>query len=160
MVLEVNKWDVFYKSCLIETFEDNLIYFYGRRPRVFNFSGQFLNSEEHQHKNNFIFEYASRLRGTKCVENKTRAFVLYEDNIVEGYILNISVSTSSEDAKACPFNFSMYVTGTTLINLSEVQDALNANANEVGLRNVIDNYKRANHIMRLSRKDSTEIRST
>lgn len=104
------------KYQIIETFGDNILYFYGERPSVYSFSGNLLNTNNHQWRNNFYRMYKDRFRGTRCVENKTRAYILYEDIIVEGYILNLSMTLSSNETKVVPFSFSMYITNQANVN--------------------------------------------
>lgn len=104
------------KYQLIETFGENLIYFFGNRPKIYTFAGHLLNTLDLEWKNNFLSAYENYMRGTKCVENNARAYIIYEDSIIEGYILNISLALNSANTNFCPFNFSMYVTNALTIN--------------------------------------------
>lgn len=109
------------KYQVIETFGDDILYFYGKRPTVYNFSGNLLNTSEYQWKNNFYNNYQEIMRGTKCAENKTRIYMVYDDVIVEGYILNLNMSMNSNETKMIPFSFSMFITNQTQIDIQKLE---------------------------------------
>lgn len=104
------------KYQIIETFGDDIVYFHGKRPTVYSFSGNLLNTVDNQWKNNFYTKYKEIMRGTKCAENKTRAYLFYDDILVEGYMLNLSMSMNAQETKVVPFSFSMFITNQTRVH--------------------------------------------
>lgn len=98
------------KYQIVETFGENKIYFYGTRPKVYSFSGILLNTDSHPWKRTFLEKYDQAIRGTKCSEQKRRVYLVYDDVLAEGYILNISTQTSASTPNSCPFAFTMFIT--------------------------------------------------
>jgi hypothetical protein len=98
------------KFQLVETFDLPRIYFSGRRARVWTYSGILMNTENFQWKNRFVEMYEKHLRGTRCVENRTRVYLVYDDVIREGYLLAATVAPSVESLNTVQFSFTMFVT--------------------------------------------------
>jgi hypothetical protein len=113
---EAEKWQI------IETFGDDILYFYGKKPTVYHFSGNLINTNDHQWKNDFYNNYKEIMRGTKCAENRTRMYMLYDDVIVEGYALDLSMSMNANEPKLVPFSFSMFITNHTTIDTRLLED--------------------------------------
>ena len=98
------------KVQVIETFGDTFSFFYGQKPIVLAVQGALLNSEDFNWKNEFLANYDRYLRGTKCVENRTRVFLGWDDVLAQGYLLNLSLAYTSEQPFVIPINFSMLLT--------------------------------------------------
>lgn len=131
------------KHQIIETLGESYVYFYGERPRMYSFSGSLLNSVNKQWKNNFMENYRNIFRGTKCAENKTRTYIMYEDMIIEGYILNMNISLNSQETKICPFSFNMYVTNTLRMNSDDLIDPAQQKRS---IKNIIDYNRQRKHV--------------
>jgi hypothetical protein len=112
---------------LVETFGQPVAFFFGRRPRVFNYSGFLYNSGKPKTvvnsaaqfgssqvansmlwRDNFKMAYDLFLRGTRCVQFKARAYLTYDRVVREGFILNTAIQ---QDVRPnfVSFSFSMYV---------------------------------------------------
>ena len=114
------------KFQLFETFDIDLVYFFDRRPHVYNYSGILVNGDDtefsfdpgsrdinattFQWKNQFQRLYEEKLRGTKCVESGARVILVYEDVVREGYLLNFNISENAQNPLTIPFTFSMFIT--------------------------------------------------
>lgn len=114
------------KFQLFETFDIDLIYFFDRRPHVYNYSGILVNGDDtefsfdpgsrdinattFQWKNQFQRLYEEKLRGTRCVENGARVILVYEDVVREGYLLNFNISENAQNPLTIPFTFSLFIT--------------------------------------------------
>lgn len=104
------------KSQIVETFGDFIVFFFGRRPEVSNFSGRLLNTKNHDWKNDFVEVYENFLRGTKAVENNSTVFIQYDDVIAEGFLMNCHLEYHGITNNECPFTFSMLIIDRAPIN--------------------------------------------
>jgi hypothetical protein len=98
------------KQQIIETFGDSYIYFYGERPRIMQFSGLLINSEDFNWRSQFWHNYETYMRGTKLVQMNARAYITWDTVVVEGYILTASATEDANDQHNIPFNISLVVT--------------------------------------------------
>lgn len=95
------------KVQIMETFGDHFVWFYGEKPIILACSGFLLNSEDFNWKNEWFYNYEKFLRGTRCVENRARVFMGFDDVLVQGYILNCQVPLSKDMPNVCPFSFQL-----------------------------------------------------
>lgn len=107
------------KQQILETFGEPFIFFFGEKPRILNVQGMLINSMDFNWKNEFWKNYESHLRGTKLVEQNARMYLHFDDQIVEGYILNAQASHDSMLPYQVPFNFTMFVTSHTYLGQIE-----------------------------------------
>jgi hypothetical protein len=98
------------KQQIIETFGDPYVYFFGERPRIVQFSGQLISSEDFNWRSQFWKNYDENIRGTKLVQNNARAYISFDTIVVEGYVLTASAIDTADSPYTIPFNLSMLVT--------------------------------------------------
>jgi hypothetical protein len=98
------------KSQILETFGEPFLFFFGERPIIINVSGWLLNTADFNWRTEWLENYMERLRGTKLVEENARAYLSWDDTVVEGYILQTAIQDNANEPYRIPFNFSMYVT--------------------------------------------------
>jgi hypothetical protein len=103
----------------IETFGDTIGFFFGSRPKFYTYTGTLLNTADYGWKDKWTAAYETQMRGTKCVEQKARAYLTYDYVLREGYILQMNVSQISAHPNHVDFSFSMFVTRE--ISLNNVQ---------------------------------------
>ncbi len=103
------------KFQLVETFDLPRIYFSGRRARVWTYSGILMNTSNFQWKNRFLALYERYLRGTRCVEERARVYLIYDDVLREGYLLNATISPSVASLNTVAFSFTMFVTKARIL---------------------------------------------
>lgn len=98
---------------IVETFGEPVVFFFGRRPRVFSYSGFLFNSgrtstllstattvefqrgqgeQSKLWRDNFKMAYDLFLRGTKAVEYKARCYLTYDRVVREGFLISMSIS--------------------------------------------------------------------
>lgn len=120
------------KTQIIETFGDNFVFFYGGKPLIMQMSGMLINTRDFNWKNEFLYNYENLLRGTKCVDNRARVYIGFDDVLVEGYMLGCGVSYDKDIPYLCPFGFQILVTNYTDMShtLNEVVTSADGN-NEV-----------------------------
>lgn len=137
------------KVQIVETFGQPVAFFYGRRPRMYTYSGTLLNGADTFStgdnsannipqstvdgeatsaystlwRDNFKLGYELFLRGTRSVRFRARAYLTYDRVIREGFIVRSSISQDIRP-NMVSFMFSMFVTRE--INLDGVQ-ALESN---------------------------------
>jgi hypothetical protein len=105
------------KSQVVETFGEPYIFFYGEKPRIMQVQGLLMNTLDFNWKNEFWKNYENFLRGTKLVELDARIYFYFDDQIVEGYMLDAQASHSADFPYHVPFQFTLFVTAHTYIGL-------------------------------------------
>lgn len=108
------------KAQIVETFGDHYVFFYGERPVVISCSGILFNTRDFNWKNEWERNYNQFLRGTKCVENRARVFLAFDDVVVSGYILSANIVYDKAEPVYCPFGFNLLLTDYQ--DLSETED--------------------------------------
>lgn len=108
------------KQQIVETFGDPYIFFFGERPRMLQVNGFLLNTADFNWRAEFWENYDRYFRGTKLVEQGARLYLIYDDIIVEGYMLQAVAQESAPQPNAIQFNFLMFITGYT--NISAIGD--------------------------------------
>ncbi len=137
------------KVQIVETFGQPVAFFYGRRPRMYTYSGTLLNGADTfasldksannipqsnidgitspaystLWRDNFKLGYELFLRGTRAVRFRARAYLTYDRVIREGFIVRSSISQDIRP-NMVSLMFSMFVTRE--INLDGVR-ALESN---------------------------------
>lgn len=104
------------KVQVIDTFGEWIAFFFGRKPEVYSYTGTLLNAKNHNWKNEFQENYEYFLRGTQAVKNQATILLQYDDVMVEGYMLNCSISISATMDKGVPFHFNMLVLNRSPMN--------------------------------------------
>jgi len=112
---------------IVETFNNFYVYFFGKKPPIYQFSGHLLNTLNYNWLNEFMYFYENFWRGTRAVELGAKIFLTYNYQQVQGYILNISTDVRALTDKAAPFNFSMIVTKRLIFSGREDDGVLRDN---------------------------------
>lgn len=105
------------KHQIVETFGDTYLFLFGEAPRFLQIQATLINSLDFNWKAEFMANYETYLRGTKSVEMGARTYLFYDQNIVEGYILNCSIGESSDQPHLVPLSFQFFVTNAQNISL-------------------------------------------
>lgn len=105
------------KQQIVETFGDSYIFFFGESPRMLQVQGILINSADFNWRAEWWENYERYFRGTRLVERAARLYLIYDEIIVEGYLLNASASESAQNNSAVQFNFTIYVTGYSNVSL-------------------------------------------
>jgi len=110
------------KVQLIETFGETVGFFYGDRPKIYQYAGTLTNTKDYPWKDRWKQYYETTLRGTKLVEAKKRAYLTYDFVLREGYILSFNMQQSSANPNHLDFNFSMFITKETNLNPTDMDE--------------------------------------
>lgn len=105
------------KQQIVETFGEPYIFFFGEKPRIMQVQGLLMNTLDFNWKNEFWKNYETYFRGTKLVEMDARIYFYFDDQIVEGYMLDAQASHSADFPYHVPFQFTLFVTAHTYIGL-------------------------------------------
>lgn len=109
------------KQQIVETFGDSWIFFFGEAPRLIKAQGYLLNTADFNWRAEFWENYDRYFRGTRLVELGARLYLMYDDIILEGYMLNAAAQESAAPNKeVIQFSFEMFLTGYT--NVSRLGD--------------------------------------
>jgi len=98
------------KMQIVDTFGDPYIYFFGEQPRFLECQAILVNSNDFNWEAEFWENYNLYLRGTKCAEIGARVYLFYDDNIVEGYMVQAEASKNSQLPMAVNLVFRLFVT--------------------------------------------------
>jgi hypothetical protein len=120
---------------LIETFGDTVGFFFGQRPKIYNYSGVLMNTEDWPWRDRWKTNYETEVRGTRCVEKSSRAYLTYDYVLREGYLLGMQVNQMSAHPGNVDFSFTMFVTRE--INL-EPDDAGDVKESAEALDNLME----------------------
>jgi hypothetical protein len=93
------------------TFGNTFGFFFGEQPRFMSFSAILLNTADFQWEIEWWANYEEFLRGTRLTDRQMRAYLTYDDVVIEGYITNASTSKTASTPYEVPLQFSMWVTG-------------------------------------------------
>lgn len=104
------------KQQIVDTFGDAFIFFFGEAPRIVQVQGVLLNTNDFNWRNEFWANYERYFRGTRLVEQQARLFLIYDDIIIEGYMLNAQAQDSANRPNLIQFSFSLFVTGYSTIS--------------------------------------------
>jgi hypothetical protein len=93
------------RAQIVETFSDFYVFFYGEKPPIYTYNGFLINAKNINWVADFMYYYDNHMRGTKCVESKTRLILTYGGRQVEGYILSFGMQTQAETENGVPITF-------------------------------------------------------
>lgn len=104
------------KVQVIDTFGEWIAFFFGRRPEVYSYAGTLLNTANHDWKNEFQDNYDNFLRGSQAVKNRATIIMQYDDVVVEGYMMNSTITQTAMADNSVPFQFNLLVINRSSIN--------------------------------------------
>jgi hypothetical protein len=98
------------KHQLVETFGATYIHFFGEAPRFLDVTAVLINSHDFNWEAEWWENYNENFRGTKLVEKGARLYLFYDDNIVEGYMLQCQAQKVSTEPHLIQMSFRMFLT--------------------------------------------------
>lgn len=100
---------------VIESFDIPSFYFFGEKTKMYQFSGQMLESEsqdetdKHLWASKFKQLYEQKMRATKLAEQGNEILLTYANNRVYGYMTNLNFRTNANKLHYDSFSFSLIV---------------------------------------------------
>jgi len=98
------------KMQVMQTFGEDFIFFFGEKTRFISCAGVFVNSLDFNWRTIWWENYDKYLRGTRCVEQRARVYLSYEDVVIEGYIVSANATDMADSPHQIPFRFTMLMT--------------------------------------------------
>ena len=106
------------KMQVIQTFGEPYVFFFGEQPRLVAAEGILLNTEDFNWRAEFWENYDRYLRGTKCVQNMTRAILSWDDIVLEGYFIKADAAETAENNNIVKISFQILL--TNYANVSQI----------------------------------------
>lgn len=103
---------------VVETFGDTYLFLFGESPRFLQVQAVLLNSLDFNWEAEFDYNYENFLRGTKSIEQGARCYLFYDDNVVEGYILNASKMKDAQNPLMVQLSFQFFVTNSSNVSIN------------------------------------------
>lgn len=100
---------------ILTTFGAPFVFFFGESPRLVEFQGTLIDSENYNWNESFLENYDTKLRGTRLAEMKARLYVGWNDFLVHGYGLSLRVVERSSNPSQVMFDFAMLIVGEVRI---------------------------------------------
>jgi len=146
------------KSQIVENFGEPYIFFYGEKPRILNIQGLLMNTLDFNWKNEFWRNYERYFRGTKLVELDARVYFYFDDQIVEGYVLEAQAVHESSLPYHVPFNLTIFVTAHTYLGTLDSTGMYPVSANvQIPADNLRD-IQNVNETIRQLRQRADDLR--
>jgi len=96
----------------VPTFGAAYGFFYGEKPHFMTFSAVLLDTADFQWTIEWWENYQETLRGTKLTDRRARAYLTFDEYVVEGYILRASTNKNADSPHLVQLQFSMWVTAS------------------------------------------------
>lgn len=106
------------KYQVVETFTAYYVFFFGRRPPVYRFSGMLLNDQQFNWMNDFRYTYNNLMRGTAAAEIGARVIISYDKRVVSCFPLSLNISQDAQTDKGVPFSMDVLVISHELVDYS------------------------------------------
>lgn len=98
-------------------------YFFGAQPRMYSYSGAFLDAKNYPYYEQFMRAYDNYLAGGKCVENGFKMYMAYDNKIITGWMLGINIVGSSDQRFTKQFSFQILVDSENFYRWNDYYDA-------------------------------------
>jgi len=106
------------KFQVVETFTAFYVYFYGRKPAFYRYSGILLNDPNFRWTNDFRFMYDNYFSGTAAADLDATALIQYDGKQVSCMVVGMSIQQNSSNPKGCPFSIDVLVLDYTINQFS------------------------------------------
>jgi hypothetical protein len=132
---------------LHETFASEVLFVFGRRPRIWTFQGIVLNGRDVDGMNfttQLLQDYEDYYRGTKSIELRAKTFILYEDVIVQGTLLSMTAARNSQVPGAVNVTLTMVVAERAFIGGVDRKNPDGTTSTPRSVSDLVANSKRLN----------------
>lgn len=105
------------KHQILDTFGEPYLYLFGEHPRFLDVSAMLIDSFDFNWYGEWWENYNRYLRGTRSVELGARTYLFYDDNIVEGYMLQASSQKTSDAPLMASLSFRLFLTNYSNVTM-------------------------------------------
>lgn len=124
-------------------------FFFGEQPRIYQFSGIFLDTKDYPYYQEFMVAYDKYLSGRKSIESKVRTKFIYDGKIVDGYMLNITTNQTASDNIIKQFQFTILVRGFYWIRKNLIP-TITSNSNRITFKEEFNGLSNARRLTKPS----------
>jgi len=117
-------------------------FFFGKRPKVYVFSGFFMDSKDYPYYEEFVRAYDNYLAGGKSIENKFRTYITYDGKINSGYILDLNTTIDSKEPYVKPFQFQMLIDNESFARINYKRNDIGSIMDTPGSNRELSNVHR------------------
>lgn len=108
---------------IAKMFGDSLeLNFFGSAPLILVCGGLLLNSDSYKWADQWMDAYERYLKGKKCVENKSRIYLTYNNVVVSGYMLSTANIRESMAPRSIAMTFSFLVVDSAYANIPPLEE--------------------------------------
>jgi len=148
------------KAQIMETFGSAVSFFFGQKQTIYSFSGALLEAgsslANFEHKylwtSSFLSLYDNHLRASKLAEHKNKGVLVFENNILYGYPINLNVQRTAGSPVANQFSFAMLVTHHRFLESQSIKD-LYAMPVTTTIKELVDSLKAINVLLKESQRE-------
>ena len=130
-------------------------FLFGEKPKLFTFSGLFIDTVDYPYFQEFSMAYDKMLAGTKCAENKMVMRVVYDGRIAEGYMVDVSTNTASGTISSKSFSFQVLITKTGWVRYNSTKNHNSPNETKLNYMANTDRL-RDQHLGDFKRKEAKD----
>ncbi len=105
------------KHQIVDTFGEPYLFLFGEQPRFLDVTAVLVDSFDFNWYAEWWENYNRFLRGTRSVELGARTYMFYDDNIVEGYMLQAQTQKVSETPLMASLTFRLFLTNYSNVTL-------------------------------------------
>jgi hypothetical protein len=128
------------KYQVVETFTSYYIFFFGKRPPIYRYSGTLLSDPNYRWNNDFKYVYENFFRGTSATEFSAEVIMSYDGRVITGFPVSLVMNQEAANDKGMPFTMDLLVVSHTPMAfsrdiaslLSQAQAQLAALKNAIG----------------------------
>lgn len=84
-------------------------FFLSEKPKLYSFTGFFIDSKEYPYYQEFLTAYDKYLKGRKLIEAGHEMVITYDGKIVKGYLLNLRTVNDSSEPYMRSFSFTILI---------------------------------------------------
>lgn len=110
------------KHQIVDTFGEPYLFLFGEHPRFLDITAILVDSNDFNWYGEWWENYNTILRGTKSVEMNARTYLFYDDNVVEGYMLQAQTNKTSDTPLMATLTFRLFLTSYSNVTMVGLDD--------------------------------------
>jgi len=118
------------------------IFFFGDTPNIYTFSGIFIDTWDYPYYQEFMTMFDKVLAGRKCIENKYKMKIIYDNKMVGGYLIKIRTMTAASTPGQKTFAFTVVVNSEDFMRYNLTLGSDNLHVHPKSVLNAMNNGHR------------------
>ena len=131
-------------------------FFLGEQPKMYQFSGYFVDTMDYPYYQEFMTAFEQYLSGRKSIEAKLQTKLCVSGQIINGYLINLTVMHNANTTALKQFQFTMLVKDSSWIRNNIIIEL----DQPTGLKKSLIQYNGLANISRLTRQSLTALIDT